>query len=42
MFSLNNLYWYYNSNVRKNVEIVQHIDPNNNSTLTNAEQYFGT
>jgi hypothetical protein len=43
MFSLNNLYWYYNSSVRQSVEIIQHIDPsNNNSTLTNAELSFGT
>ena len=43
MFSLNNLYWYYQSSVRGYVEVVPHMDPNNNnSTITNAEQAFGT
>jgi transient receptor potential cation channel subfamily C protein 4 len=41
MFSLNNLYWYYQSNTRGNVEIVSHYK-SDNSTDTQAEKAFGT
>ena len=41
MFSLNNLYWYYQSSVRQNVEVVTHYNTDN-TTLTKAEQAFGT
>jgi len=42
MFAMNNLFWYYTSNVRNSVEIVKHLNPEDNSTLTKAEQAFGT
>ena len=42
MFSLNNLYWYYLSNVRKNVEVEKHVDPDTHSSITRAEEAFGT
>lgn len=42
MFSLNNLYWYYLSNVRNNVEVDKHVDPETHSSITRAEEAFGT
>lgn len=40
MFSLNNLYWYYQSSVRGAVEVVPHL--NDDNSTTNAEKAFGT
>ncbi|CAF0718901.1 unnamed protein product [Brachionus calyciflorus] len=42
MFSINNLYWYYLSNVRNNVEVNHHLDDETNSSITRAEKAFGT
>lgn len=41
--ALNNLYWYYNSQVRGSVEFTDHVNVNDgNSTITKAEVQFGT
>ena len=42
MFSINNLYWYYSSNVRKYVEIHEHKNPDTSNGETKAESAFGT
>lgn len=42
MFAINNLYWYYVSNVRNNVEVQNHMDLVSQSSLTKAEEAFGT
>jgi hypothetical protein len=40
IISLNNLFWYYQSNVRSYVEIMPHY--NDDNSTTNAEKSFGT
>lgn len=40
IISLNNLFWYYQSNIRSNVEIISHL--NDDNSTTNAEKSFGT
>ena len=44
VFGLNNLYWYYSSEVRETVEIVKHKNHENPEKpyLTNAEEAFGS
>jgi hypothetical protein len=41
LLSINNLYWYFSPSVRSSVEVIEHLDPENN-TETNAERAFGT
>jgi hypothetical protein len=44
LFSINNLYLYYNTEIRKKVEITVPYNANSkeNPFLTNAEEAFGT
>ena len=39
---INNLYWYFPTEVRSHVEINPHYDPATNSTGTIAGEEFGT
>ena len=41
LFGLNNLYWYYKSSVRNQVEIEHHINKEKDTEYVNAELYFG-
>lgn len=42
MFGLNSLYWYYDEEVRKHVEIKDHnTDEINHHILVKAEESFG-
>jgi hypothetical protein len=42
VFGLNSLYWYYEPDVRENVEIEKHLDADKKAVATNAEEAFGT
>lgn len=42
VFGLNNLYWYYPSEVRSKIEIIKHIGEGDEKMLTKAEEAFGS
>lgn len=42
MFSMNSLFWYYDFNVRKNNELVFHLNLFEKTNLTKAEMAFGS
>ena len=41
MFGLNNLYWYYQTEVRGLIEIERHLNPGSDDGEVNAEIFFG-
>jgi len=41
LFSMSNLFWYYDSKVRNTVEIIPHLNLFEKSQLTSAEMSFG-
>ena len=41
LFGLNNLYWYYQTDVRSLIEIEPHLNPELEDGEVNAELFFG-